>query len=219
MLLILKKKTIEIFQSQKDTNTKTKTNNDKKSQITKVDNNYTKKEKNFCYYYKYYISSQFTICNLIKKNKLKILKNWSKILFMITLFTYMCSISFDQNLISDKYFSDENRIEFIIKRQYVFVILSALVLLILDFLVSFFIQSSKRVKKNMIYLLIFQTIFSVFLFYSIIEFCSVYPKMTLDLFIQFVFFILIYYLFKLMLFSVLFVIYYYRKKSNRNIYI
>ena len=214
------KKTIDIFQTEKNTKTKIKTNSDKKSQITAIDNNYIKKEENnFCYYYRHYISSKFTIFNLMKRNKLKTIENLSKILFMLILSTYICSISFDQNIISDKYFSNENQIVFIIKSQYVFIILSALVLLIFDFLVSFSIQSSKKLKKNMIYLLIFQIIFSAFLFYSIIEFCSIYPKMILDLFIQFVFFNVTYYLFKLMLLSTLFMIYYYRKKSVRNIYI
>ena len=65
---------------------------------------------------------------------------------MIILFTYICSISFDQNYISDKYFSNNNQILFIIKNQYIFIIISALVVLILDFIFSYFISSKKKLR-------------------------------------------------------------------------
>ena len=169
------------------------------------------KEKSVCYSFRYYIFSKFSICILNDKNKFKIIENSSKILFMIILFTYICSISFDQNYISDKYFSDGNQIGFLIKNQYIFVIISVLVVLILDLMLSYFISSSKKVKRNMIYILIFQTLFGVFLSYSIIVFCSIYPKINLDLFIQFIFFTVTYYFLKLILLSFLFLINYSNK--------
>ena len=207
------KKKIKIFPKSKDTDAKIKTNEDKNSQITMIDNITKKEEKenSFCNSYKYYILSKFSICILKDKKKLGIIENLNQILFMIILFTYICSISFDQNYISDKYFSNNNQILFIIKNQYIFIIISALVVLILDFIFSYFISSSKKVKSNKIYILIVKILFSIFLSYSIIVFCSIYPKITLDLFIQFVIFTVIYYFLKLILLSLLFTIYYYNK--------
>lgn len=168
-------------------------------------------------FYEKFVISKLLFCKSRcdnEKYNLKIIENLRKIIFMIILFTYSCTLSFNQNIISERYFSNKNRILFIIQNQYLYVIFCAFIILIFDFFISLLIYSRIKIKRIKNYILILRTIFMIFLSYSIIVFNSIYPKTMLDLFIQMLFLIVTYYLLKLISYSILFISCYHKNSKD-----
>ena len=74
------------------------------------------------------------------------------LIFNLSLSLYICSLSIHQNYISNKYFTNDNRISFIFKNQFLPIFIFILVSFILYYIVCYILYS---IEKKTIYFLLF----------------------------------------------------------------
>ena len=138
----------------------------------------------------------------------EIIKWLLNLIFILCLSLYICSLSIHQNYISKKYFTNDNRISFIFKNQFLSVFIFTLISFIFYYIIYYILYSIEKIKKIFYYTLIASIILMTFFFISITQFCSIYPQTIEDLFIRFFTFIVLFNLLKLIISSILLFIYY-----------
>ena len=168
-------------------------------------------EKKFFEFYKKNIIQLFIPYPIKLSNKIYHQKfvNWLlNLIFNLSLSLYICSLSIHQNYISGKYFTNDNRISFIFKSQFLPILIFTLISFILYYIIYYVLYSIEKIKTIFYYSLIVSIILMIFFFISITQFGSIYPQTILDLFIRFFTFIILFNILKLIIVSIILFLYF-----------
>ena len=130
------------------------------------------------------------------------------LIFILCLSLYICSLSIHQNYISEKFFTNDNRISFIFKNQFLSIFIFTLISFIFYYIIYYVLYSIEKIKTIFYYTLIVKIVLMTFFFISITQFGSIYPQTIEDLFIRFFTFIILFNLLKLIISSILLFIYF-----------
>ena len=168
-------------------------------------------EKKFFEFYKKNIIQLFIPYPIKLSNKIyhQEFVNWLlNLIFNLSLSLYICSLSIHQNYISGKYFTNDNRISFIFKSQFLPILIFTLISFILYYIIYYVLYSIEKIKTIFYYSLIVSIILMIFFFISITQFGSIYPQTILDLFIRFFTFIILFNILKLIIVSIILFLYF-----------
>ena len=143
-----------------------------------------------------------------KKYHQELIKWLLHLIFILCLSLYICSLSIHQNYISEKFFTNDNRISFIFKNQFLSIFIFTLISFIFYYIIYYVLYSIEKIKTIFYYTLIVKIVLMTFFFISITQFGSIYPQTIEDLFIRFFTFIILFNLLKLIISSILLFIYF-----------
>ena len=172
------------------------------------DNKKIEENKTFFSFYKEIIIEKFIFCKFSKMKNQKMIKFLLHLIFILSLSFYICSLSIHQNYISEKYFTNKNRILFEFKSQLLPIIIFILISFIGYYGISFAFFLIEKITPIFSYLIIISIILMTFFFISVTQFCSIYPETIEDLFIRFFTFIVLFNILKMMIFSIILMIFF-----------
>ena len=172
------------------------------------DNKKIEENKTFFSFYKEIIIEKLIFCKFSKMKNQKMIKFLLHLIFILSLSFYICSLSIHQNYISEKYFTNKNRILFEFKSQLLPIIIFILISFIGYYGIGFVFYLIEKITPIFSYLIIISIILMTFFFISVTQFCSIYPETIEDLFIRFFTFIVLFNILKMMIFSIILMIFF-----------